>query len=702
MGAMRTSLASILVGLALAACGPGKTAVKDPTGTTGTDDGGDGGDGGGSGSSGGAVGPALPGPQRETVTADTPRVTGRGIAFTVPAGFSIEQSGAIAIVRTPENDVSVVIVDAGAADADAAIAEAWKLYRSAAPPPLRVAVDQPGRDGWDKARFYEYETSPNEKRVVFASAQLHGTAWTALIVDAADAAFERRGAALALLGSTLRPKDYTKESFAGKTANVLDAARLAKLDEMIELGRSELGVPGVAVAIVQDGKVIHAKGYGVRELGKKTAVDADTMFMIASNTKAMSTLLLAQLVDDGKLAWDQKVVDVYPEFKLGDAATTAATEIRHLVCACTGLPRKDYDWIFEFAGATPLTEMKYLAGVQPTTKFGETFQYSNLLAAAAGFTAAHVIAPKQELGKAYDAAMKQRIFDPLGMKSTTFDYKKALKGNHAEPHGWNADGVAERRSMDVNYSIYPLRPAGGAWSSANDLIAYVRLELGKGVTPAGKRIVSEANLLERSKPGMRVGEDTSYGMGLFVEREYGVDVVHHGGAMFGYKSDMVWLPAHGVGAVILTNAEEGQLMLGPFRRYLLELLFDAKPEAIENLRSAAKTSRDLLAAERQRVTLPADPAVVADLAGAYANDALGSVTVKKPGGKGSKVKTLTFDMGEWSVEVGTRKNEDGTVSMQVVTPGIPVPFVVGKNADGKRTLTVRDSQHEYVFVETKP
>jgi CubicO group peptidase (beta-lactamase class C family) len=685
---MRLSLAVILIGGCLLACGGREPPPSVPPG---------GGAGGGSAAEpgGGTVAsppagdPVVP----ELLAADTPRETSGKVGFIAPAGWTLTANGALVTLTAQEPDGHVAIVDATAADADDAVVEAWKVY-GVTPPPLKLALDVPSRNGWDLARQYSYETSPNEKRVVFAGAMRHGEAWAVVILDSGEVTLDKRGAQFGLVLDSIRPAGYQRESFAGKKANALDATRLAKIDALIELGREKLGIPGVSIAIVQDGKVIHARGYGVRELGKKAAVDADSLFIVASNTKALTTLLLAQLVDDGKLAWDQPVTEVYPDFKLGDATTTASTRIEHLVCACTGLPRKDLEWLFEFAKATPLTEMTYLAGVQPTTKFGETFQYSNLLAAAAGFTAAHVLAPKQELGRAYDEAMKARIFAPLGMKNTTFDFKRALKGNHASPHSWDLDGETRVAPMDLNYAIYPLRPAGGAWSSANDLIRYVQLELAGGVAPGGKRIVSEANLLKRRQPYVAVGEDGAYGMGLSIEKSYETTVIHHGGSMIGFKSDMLWLPEHGVGAVILTNADTGYLLQGSFQRMLLEQLFDGKPEAVEDLESRAATSRTGLVEERKRLTVPPDADAVAALAPRYANANLGSIAIK------TKAGVTTFDLGEWKTTVASRKNDDGTLSFVAITPGQDgFAFVVGQSADGKRTLTVRDAQHEYVFVE---
>src|SRR5262249_27881336 len=260
-------------------------------------------------------------------------------------------------------------------------------------------------------------------------------------------------------------------------SNALDAERLARIRDFIETGRKAIGVPGVAIALVQGGKVVFAGGFGVKQLGKPAKVDADTLFIIASNTKALSTLLLATEVADGKFTWDTPVTQIYPAFKLGDADTTSRVLMKHLVCACTGVPRQDLEWIFEYKNATPKSEMELLGTFQPTTKFGETFQYSNLLASAAGFIGGQVAYPGKELGAAYDEAMRRRIFDRLGMKATTFDFAKAWAGNHAWPHGLDFKGNTAVASNDLNRAVIPLRPAGGAWSSANELVRYVQMEL---------------------------------------------------------------------------------------------------------------------------------------------------------------------------------------------------------------------------------
>jgi len=367
--------------------------------------------------------------------------------------------------------------------------------------------------------------------------------------------------------------------------------------------------------------------------------------------------------------------------------------VKHLVCACTGMPRQDLEWLFEYRGETPTSAVELLGTMQPTSGFGEVFQYSNLMAAAAGFIGGSVAAPGKEWGAAYDEAMRTKVFAPLGMTTTTFDFAAALAGDVAQPHGDDLDGKVTRARMDVNYAVVPARPAGGVWTSARELARYVEMELAKGKLPDGTPLVSAANLLARYEPNVIVGEDVTYGMALMVDTRYGIPVVHHGGDLAGYHSDMIWLPDHGVGAVILTNSDSGVIIRGPLLRRLLEVLFDGKPEAEEMLRVAAAQRKAAIATERERLTVPADPAAVAKLAPRYVSPALGEVVIVK------EANATVFDAGEWRSSVASRKNDDGTISLITIDPTIDgLEFVVA-DRDGTRRLITRDAQHEYVFEE---
>jgi CubicO group peptidase (beta-lactamase class C family) len=642
----------------------------------------------------GANGTALqePATKGQPLVADTPSTTVAGHTFIAPAGWTVSVKGKATIVEAPEGDSRIVFVDVSAMEPDAAIQEAWAAYRPDAKWPLKAKTDSSDKDGWTNQKTYSYQTSPNERRGVAAGTLRHGDLHLVWIYDMADPVAEKRGAQVALIFGRLFPKGYARETFAGRKANGLEDARIKELGAFIERGLEQLGVPGASLSLVQGGKVVFAGGFGVKELGKPEKPDASTLYMIASNTKAMTTMLLGRLVDQKKVAWTTPVTKLLPQFKLGNADTTSKVLVEHLICACTGLPRQDFEWLLEFANATPESTLTTLGTMQPTSKFGEMFQYSNPMAAAAGYVGGHVLFPSMELGAAYDRAMAAEVFGPLGMTRTTFDFALALKGNHAASHALDIDGKPALAAMGVNYSVLPVRPAGGAWSSVTDVMKYVQMELAKGLLPGGTRYVSEAVLKARQEPKVWIGKDDWYGMGLQVDQTYGTPVVHHGGSMIGYKSDMMWLPEHGVGAVVLTNGDPGWAISGNFRRKLLEVLFDGKPEADNDLAAAAKAMKERIAAERKLLTVPPDAAEVAKLGSHYASAALGEIAV-------TKADKAVFDFGEFKSEVASRKNPDGTVSFLTTIPGFDgLEFVVGAGSS-KRTLVFRDAQHEYTFTE---
>ena len=632
----------------------------------------------------------------ERLAADSPRTTVRGNTFVAPEGWTIQVRGPATILEAPEGDSWIALVDVDGPDADAAVAAAWAAYKPGGAWPLKVATDRPDQNGWTRQRAYEYQTSPNERRDVLAFVRWGGEAaghWSVAIYDMSQPVAEKRAAQIGLIFGRLLPKGHERETFAGRPARPLDSARLAELARFVDEGRQELGIPGVGLGIVEGGRVVFADGFGVRELGRDARVDADTLFMVASNTKALTTLLLARLVDAGRITWKTPVTSLLPSFRLGNEETTRRVLVEHLICACTGLPRQDLELIFEFGPLTPEGTLVTLGTMQPTSDFGAIFQYSNPMAGAAGFAAGHVLFPDLELGAAYDRAMQEQVFDPLGMSATTFDYARALAGNHALPHSPDVDGKPARVTMDVNYCVVPMRPAGGAWSSVRDMLRYVAMELAEGALPDGGRYVGKEALLARQAPQVAVGSDASYGMGLTVDRTYGIPVVFHGGDVFGHHSDMIWLPEHGVGAVILTNGAPGFILRSAFRRKMLEVLFDGKPEADERVAGARETFYAQIAADRKLLTVPAEAGEAAKLAGSYANPALGSIEVEREGG------ATVFDFGEWKSAVASRRNPDGTLSFLTIDPGVSgFEFVVGAPGD-KRTLVTRDAQHEYVFEE---
>jgi len=619
-----------------------------------------------------------------------------GANFKAPKGWRLEERGTVQLLTAPEGDSVMAVVDAiRATDATAAIAAAWKTARPGFSLAPKLVTPHPGREGWDDRAVADYETSPNEKKYVRAEAYRKGDQWSVVLVDAAEATSDKRVVAISQVFNSLRAPGYIRETFAGRTAHKLDSARVGALTDFLDSGMKQLGVPGAAYALVQNKKVIAMGGLGVKKLGNPDPVDADTQFMVASNIKGMSTLMLATLVDERKFAWDDPVTKVYPSFRLGDAATTAQVEMRHLVCACTGLPNKDMEWLFNTPrGTDPASVFAHLAATQPTSGFGEVFQYNNLITTAAGFIGGHVAHPNLPVAEAYDRAMAERVFGPLGMNNTHFSFERALKSNIAWPHGMDFNGQPAIASVDVSYSIIPFRPAAGAWSTARDMAKYAALELSEGVLPNGTRLVSQANLLERRKRGISLGEDSWYGMGITQQRISGVPVIYHGGAMPGYRSNFWVFPDSGVAGVLLTNANNGNALLRPFMRRILEVLYDGKEEAAATLAASAELIKARVAEEREKLVVPPALDASRELATSYHSRELGRLRVTK-GHNGR----LRFNFTAWSSEMASRKNKDGTISFVTIDPATErFAFVMAKQGS-KRTLILRVSQHEYVFLE---
>ncbi len=301
-------------------------------------------------------------------------------------------------------------------------------------------------------------------------------------------------------------------------------ARLAELGRFVETAqKAARRARASRSGIVQDGKVVFAGGFGVRELGKPRS---------RRRRHALHDRLEHQGADDA----DAREAGRRGEADVGHAGrraccrrsssamptTTKQVLVKHLICACTGLPRQDLEWLLRVPGrharqgAAPRS-----ATMQPTSKFGELFQYSNPMAGGRRLhRRPRRSIPTLELGAAYDQAMQTQVFDPLGMKATTFDYAQALRGNHAGPHAPDIDGKPARAVMELNYAVIPLRPAGGAWSSVRDMLK-LRVDGARRRAAAGRQALHREGAAARAAraAGRRSARTTTYGMGLMVDTE---------------------------------------------------------------------------------------------------------------------------------------------------------------------------------------
>jgi hypothetical protein len=242
----------------------------------------------------------------ELLLNDTLVSTVKGNPFTAPQDWYLSVERPATILEAPEKGSFIVLVDVDAEDDSTALQKGWEAYK-ANDRTIEVVNGQPDRDGWSRRKTFVYKTSPNEKRSVVAGVMFANKKWTVWIYDMEEAVGGKRGAQVSLVFSSLLPKGHARESFAGMTQNKLDADRVSELTGFIKKAMKETGVPGVGLGIIENDRVVFADGFGVKELGEKENVDANTLFIIASNTKALTTLLLAKLVDEEKITWETKV-----------------------------------------------------------------------------------------------------------------------------------------------------------------------------------------------------------------------------------------------------------------------------------------------------------------------------------------------------------------------------------------------------------
>jgi len=237
----------------------------------------------------------------ERPNSDAPWKTVAGNSFVVPAGWSVSVHGNETLLEAPETGSFVAIFDIEAATADEAVKTAWKSYKPQASWPLKSVTPIADREGWSERKSYSYQTSPNERRDVEVDVRRANNVWTITISELDQRVEEKRLAQINLIYGKFLPKGYERESFANRKAHKLYAARVAELNRFIARAMALTGVPGVSMGLYQDGHVVFAGGFGVREIGKSTPPDAQTRYMIASNTKALVTLMLAKLVEEKRV-----------------------------------------------------------------------------------------------------------------------------------------------------------------------------------------------------------------------------------------------------------------------------------------------------------------------------------------------------------------------------------------------------------------
>jgi CubicO group peptidase (beta-lactamase class C family) len=343
--------------------------------------------------------------------------------------------------------------------------------------------------------------------------------------------------------------------------------QLNYLDADVERVMKQFDVPGIAIAIVKDGQVLAARGFGVRRLGSPEQVDAKTLFEVASNSKAFTAAALAMLVDEGKLAWDDPVTKHLPDFQMYDAYVTHEMTVRDLLTHRSGLGLGAGDLLWWPTTGFSTDEIIHkLRFIPPATSFRSSYAYDNLLYIVAG----KIIAAKS--GKTWGETIRERILVPVGMASTT----TSLLENEGNPNVANAhskinDKIAAVKSMPVPNAV----GAVGINTNAEDIARWMNVLLAQGSLGTGAdgketRLFSakQARELWAAQTPMRIGEPNpklagtkpnfaAYGLGFQLRDYHGRLLALHSGALQGFYSKVVLVPEEKLGIAILTNAESG-------------------------------------------------------------------------------------------------------------------------------------------------
>jgi CubicO group peptidase (beta-lactamase class C family) len=335
---------------------------------------------------------------------------------------------------------------------------------------------------------------------------------------------------------------------------VASLAAAQKLDGFDDFARQELRdwkCDGFAIAVVQDGKVILSKGYGLRDVKKNLPVTEKTLFAIGSATKSFTVTSMGVLVDQGKLDWDKPVRDYLPEFKMWDPFATERMTPRDLVTHRSGLPRHDLMWYSSpFSRQELFERLRYL---EPNKDFRTAFQYQNLMVMTAGYLAGRVA------GTTWEQLVRKAIFEPLRMTSSNFSVTDSQK---------SADFSLGYQMVNDIPADMPFRnidsigPAGSINSNIEDMTKYIMMHLAKG-----NGVVSATNEMQMMTPQMAIQApspdkelgDLAYGMGFFVTTYRGHKFVHHGGNIDGFSALVAFLPQENIGLVILTNQNASPL-----------------------------------------------------------------------------------------------------------------------------------------------
>lgn len=431
---------------------------------------------------------------------------------------------------------------------------------------------------------------------------------------------------------------------------------LGKLEALAQQTLDSMGVPGIAIVVVHRDRVVYLKGFGVREAGKPERIDADTVFQLASVSKPITSTVLAALVGQGKIDWDDRVIDRDPEFRMYDPYVTRELRLRDLLCHRSGLPDHAGD-LLEDMGYSREVILRRLRYLPPASSFRAQFAYTNF-----GYSEA-ACATADAAGEPWEDLAAKTLFSPLGMASTSYRFADFERSNNrALLHVKVGGKWAPRYTRQPDAQA----PAGGVSSTLNDLAKWVRLELGGGKF-AGKQLVDEAALDQTRTPQIATGFSVddgrmaAYGLGWIVSVERGGRAFwkHSGEFSLGMRTEVALCPSEDLGIVVLSNAAPTGVPEGLVESFFDWVLFGklernwvefANRMIDEDVKNELGNQRDY----SKPPTRPTPALAPTAYVGKYENDFFGDIEVAEESGAlvlRMGPKPLEFPLTPWDRDV---------------------------------------------------
>ena len=428
---------------------------------------------------------------------------------------------------------------------------------------------------------------------------------------------------------------FSQAKLAGRPSTAKDPGpALGALDQYVAQAVKDWRIPGLAIAVVANDSLVFARGYGVLDLAKPDRVNEHTRFAIGSTTKAMTSVALGMLVDEGKLRWDDRVIDYLPDFRLYDPWVTRELTVRDLLTHRTGLPSTDLMWARADLSADEM--IRRLRFVRPSSSFRSQMEYQNNTYAMSGALIAKIS------GMPWEDFVRSRIFVPIGMSETEPLVSSIVgKPNVATPHDDIRDTV---RQVPIR-TTDPVASAGSVWSSVSDMSRWMRFILDSGRV-GDKRLLATATFTELLTPQIRAPmalypalslsrpHNFSYALGWFVQDYQGQTVWMHTGSIDGMSALIGLMPDRRVGVYVLANLDHAEL-----RHALMYRVFDmyaGNPPRdwsadLRKLFSSARTAA--MSAAPKRPANPTAPSLPLErYAGTYVDSTYGAVEVKLENG----------------------------------------------------------------------